>query len=323
MSKQGCSSASARALNHLARAMGKECRGDTAILGDGFPALRELLVAGASPATLVASGPLQTLATRGDGFDTVVLVRVLEYETDDSAVETLRSAWQLLRPGGRLVACVPNEELVTEGAVVQRFTRRGFKHLLQTIDRPRLVSTQPLKWLLMTLDTHQPPSRSARERCNIMATLCRGKVMELGCGPGHLCDAIARRGLLVQGVDKNAGKIAKARELYPEIRFDQADILTLDGKDTYDTVVLAEVLEHVPPDAGERMLAKAWELVAPGGRLVISVPNEDCVRHPNHLQEFDRKALHKLLSPMGPPVTVAEQPFKWLLMYVDRRQQPA
>ena len=318
MRKQPSDSGSARALRDLARAMGKECRGDTAVLGRCFPALNDVLEAGSHRASLMGTGSLEALATREGGFDTVVLARALEYETRDSAPATLHSAWKMLRPGGRLVACVPNEDLITEDAIVQRFTRRSFKRLLQAIDRPRLVSTQPLKWLLMTLDTNQSPSRSARERYDIMASLCRGSVMELGCGPGHLCDAIAGQGLQVEGVDKNAGKIVKARELYSEIPFAQADILTMDCAELYDTVVLAEVLEHVPPDMGEQMLARAWALVMPGGRLIISVPNEDCIRHPNHLQEFDRTTLSRLLRPMGTPVMVAEQPFKWLLMYVDR-----
>jgi 2-polyprenyl-3-methyl-5-hydroxy-6-metoxy-1,4-benzoquinol methylase len=307
-----------RAARDLARALSKECRGETAVAGRGFPALEEFVQRGHRRAGLCWSGTLDSLLRHPGGFESLVLVRALEYEPQEQAVVRLRQAWKQVRPGGRLVACVPNEDLLEDEAIVQRFSRRSLKKLLQAIDRPRLVTTQPFQWLVMTLDTDQRPSRAARERYRIMAELCRGKVMELGCGPGHLCDAIARCGLEVQGVDKNAGKIAKARELYPEIPFAQADILAMPGGDVHDTVVLAEVLEHVPPEVGGRMLERAWSMVGPGGRLVISVPNEDCVRHPNHLQEFERAGLERMLRPLGVPVVVAGQPFKWLLMYVDR-----
>ncbi len=96
------------------------------------------------------------------------------------------------------------------------------------------------------------------------------------------------------------------------------DILELPAAQRYDTVILAEVLEHVPEDVGARMLTKAWELVARRGRLVVSVPNEDCVRHANHLREFTQGDLAGLLEPFGHPRIVTDQPFKWLLMYVDR-----
>jgi 2-polyprenyl-3-methyl-5-hydroxy-6-metoxy-1,4-benzoquinol methylase len=310
-----------RALQDLARALAKECRGGTAILGRGQPQLCRRLESGKHQASLCASGSLEDVAGAAAGtagFDTVVLCRALEYEEQERARATLRDAWRLVRPQGRLVACVPNEDLLDDPEIVQRFSQSSLKRLLLTIDRPRLVSTQPLRWLIMTIDTNQPPSRAAQGRYAIMARLCRGSVLELGCGPGHLCKAIADRNLPVSGVDKNAGKIAKARELYPEIPFTEGDILTLSGEQRYDTVVLAEVLEHVAADAGQRMLARAWELVGPGGRLVVSVPNEDCVPHRNHLQQFDRKRLAALLRPLGRPRTVADQPFKWLLMYVDR-----
>ena len=66
------------------------------------------------------------------------------------------------------------------------------------------------------------------------------------------------------------------------------------------------------------MLVKAWKLLAPGGRLIVSVPNQDCVPHPNHVREFDRRSLKKVLGRWGRPRLITDQPYKWLMMTVEK-----
>jgi 2-polyprenyl-3-methyl-5-hydroxy-6-metoxy-1,4-benzoquinol methylase len=130
---------------------------------------------------------------------------------------------------------------------------------------------------------------------------------------------IRDRQLEVVGVDISGSKIARARELYPEILFIQSDVRDLAlTEESFDSVVLAETLEHVPEEVGAQILSKAWSLLKPGGRLIVSVPNEDCIPHPNHVRQFDRSSLKRLLQPLGRPRLVTDQPYKWLLMYVDR-----
>ena len=194
----------------------------------------------------------------------------------------------------------------------------SMKQLLKQIDQPKVYTDQPFGWLVMALLADTRLDRATDDRHRVIARLCRGRVLELGCAAGHLCRRIADRGLEVSGIDKNADKVSKASRLFPDISFRQSDIFDLQVGRRYGTVVLAEVIEHVSEGIGRAMLAKAWELVAPGGRLIVSVPNEDCVPHKNHLCEFTARDLADRLTPFGRPRTVTEQPFKWLLMYVQR-----
>jgi len=305
-----------RPLRDLARTLSRRCRGRTLVVGRPFPPLLESLSARGRD---VESRPLSELAAESATFDTVVLVRAIEYVPEQETTARVRQAWSRVAPQGRLLVCVPNGSHADEADDVrQRFTRRSLKKLLKTVDQPKLLTDQPYRWLAMTVDRDAPPDRANALRYEAIARLCRGRVLELGCGPGHLCGKIAGRGLEVTGVDKNDGKVAKASRLYPRIRFRQADILTLPEEPRYDTVVLAEVLEHVTAELGSRMLAKAWELVAPGGRLVVGVPNEDCVRHANHLQEFTEDDLAGMLRRFGRVKVATDQPFKWLLLHVTR-----
>ncbi len=122
-------------------------------------------------------------------------------------------------------------------------------------------------------------------------------------------------------MDRNEEKIRAARERHPDIELVHGDILDVPAEDAgYDCVVLSEVLEHVDEEVGGRMLEKAFALVAPRGRLIVSVPNEDCVPHPNHVRELSRRDVEALLRPFGHPVLVADQPFRYLVLYADRAE---
>lgn len=307
----------------LARVLAANFRGRTALIGAPLPGLLDAARARGTelhelePSSL--TGCTDPGAAPTETFDTLLLHGVLESISAEAAPELLETAWQRVQPEGRLVVCVPNEGETGATRASPRFNRRGLKRLLRPLGPVKLVSEQPFAWLVMIVDASPRPSSGTLERCWVIADRCRGRVLELGCGPGFLTRAIADRGLPVVGVDKSADKIRLARARCPGIAFLQADILALTDEETvYDTVVLAEVLEHVPEEVSRKMLEIAWSLLSPGGRLIVSVPNEDCVPHRNHLQRFSRRSLAQLLESFGRPRLVTEQPFKYLLMTVER-----
>ncbi len=49
------------------------------------------------------------------------------------------------------------------------------------------------------------------------------RILDLGCGTGHLTQAIAERGVEVVGIDHSASMIEQARANYPAIRFEVAN----------------------------------------------------------------------------------------------------
>jgi 2-polyprenyl-3-methyl-5-hydroxy-6-metoxy-1,4-benzoquinol methylase len=157
------------------------------------------------------------------------------------------------------------------------------------------------------------------KRLKIMARLCHGKVLEFGCGNGTSSAVIRNHGLVV-GVDINGEKINEAKQNYSDISFIQSDVLNLAfSPETFDTVVLPEILEHVSEEAGDRMLKIAWKLLKQSGRLIVSVPNDNCIPHINHIRQFKKRSLHSILQKYGEPKLVIEQPYKWLMMYVDKK----
>lgn len=331
-----------RAQRELFRVIARRCHGKTVILGPGAGSLAKSAVdrgvdlaqfdlrdpsmpGGRSQSPDLPSMPcdIGELALPEEGSNTVVLLGVLGLVSEEACPEILSEAWRLLRPGGRLIVSVPNGDCVPRANGVRPFSRHRLTKLLRSLGKPRLVTDQPLRWLLMCVQKDgsaaRRPNRTWKQRFRATAGLCRGSVIELGCGEGHLTKAISDRGLEAMGVDMNEAKIGLARQAYPAIDFIQSDIreLTL-PPESFDTVLLAEVLEHVSKDVCSEFLSKARLLLKANGRLIVSVPNEDCIPHPHHIRQFTRRDLKRLLQPLGRPRLVTDQPFKWLLMYVDR-----
>lgn len=255
----------------------------------------------------------------------IVLLEVLENLEPAKATRLLENLDQALPLGGTLLVVMRNPALPTPKATrpARKLKQSEVKDMLRKFGRPEVWPNQPFAWLVMAVTRKDPKAiRTGQQfrdkRMEITASLCRGRVMEIGCGCGHLSKRIHEKGYQVLGLDMSRKKIEQARHMYPGVTFVAANYLSHASDDLFDTVILAEILEHVGETDGDALLAKAWKQVAPGGRLVVSVPNENMVPHPNHIRCFNLKNLTTMLQPFGKPVAITRQPYKWLLMTVDK-----
>jgi 2-polyprenyl-3-methyl-5-hydroxy-6-metoxy-1,4-benzoquinol methylase len=99
-----------------------------------------------------------------------------------------------------------------------------------------------------------------------------GDVIDLGCGRGHLALYLLERGVAktVRAFDWDEEKIALAKRAGEGL---DASFATLDVRhaeaDPAATVLLIDVLHYLSTDAQDTLLARAADLVKPGGRLVV------------------------------------------------------
>jgi SAM-dependent methyltransferase len=105
------------------------------------------------------------------------------------------------------------------------------------------------------------------------------KLLDYGCGDGTFLAMASGRFVEGDGVDVDADQIKDCRERLaddiPNAKFYTNEELSdpkYDG--TYDVVTCMETLEHCTDPVVEIVLADVARLVAPGGRVVISVPIE-------------------------------------------------
>ena len=102
------------------------------------------------------------------------------------------------------------------------------------------------------------------------------RVLDLGCGPGLYCAALASRGLEVTGIDASGTALEHARraaaESGLEIRYVEADYLELDELDSYDAAVLVYLdFGVLPAGAHLPLLRRIHAALRPGGRLAFDV----------------------------------------------------
>jgi len=94
-------------------------------------------------------------------------------------------------------------------------------------------------------------------------------VLDAGCGTGRVAIELARRGVVVIGVDADAAMIATARRRAPDLEWLEADVATLDLDRVFDVVVMAgNVPLFTPPGTEASLVAGCARHVAPGGALV-------------------------------------------------------
>lgn len=147
-------------------------------------------------------------------------------------------------------------------------------------------------------------ARKVRQRVHWIAEQVQGHaVLDIGCSQGIGCILLGREGHAVEGVDIDAGAIARANEYLahePEsvrtnVTFRNADFMGADFDDRrFSSIVMGEVLEHlVRPQA---FIARAYDLLEEGGRIVVTVPfgiND----FPDHKRTFYLAEMTRLLHP--------------------------
>ena len=86
-----------------------------------------------------------------------------------------------------------------------------------------------------------------------------GPVLDVGCGDGAMLDALHRRGRSATGLERHSNR--------PDVR--PATLAECEGG--WAAIVLWHALEHLP--APRQAIADAARRLAPGGILVVAVPN--------------------------------------------------
>jgi SAM-dependent methyltransferase len=97
------------------------------------------------------------------------------------------------------------------------------------------------------------------------------RVLDIGCGRGHLLSAFQRRGWKVMGTELSEQSAKYPREVAGlDIKVGSLPALQLPAGQ-FDAVTMWQVLEHVPdPHA---FIAEVHRLLKPGGVFFVSVPN--------------------------------------------------
>jgi len=151
--------------------------------------------------------------------------------------------------------------------------------------------------------------RGLRVRAILRRVPGPGAILDVGCGRGILLALFRARGWKVLGtqISRTAAEAARRRYGVEVVVGELPEIPC--AEETFHVVTFFHVLEHL--DRPEAYLRKSWDLLVPGGLLVVEVPNfaspgfrllgtrDFCTDYPNHLVFFTPNSLARLLGSCG------------------------
>lgn len=98
-------------------------------------------------------------------------------------------------------------------------------------------------------------------------------VLDLGCGPGHITQEIARRtGGQVVGVDPSAGMIkeAQAKNTVSNLRFEMSEAEALSAVNSFDVIFCNSALQWFSDP--EEVVKRCFRALKPKGRMGLQAP---------------------------------------------------
>ena len=120
-------------------------------------------------------------------------------------------------------------------------------------------------------------SRPAGDTVDILETLLAPlqdrRILDIGCGRGHLLHALAERGARMAGVDPDEAALEAARNLVPGASLRKAEAEHLPWADaSMHAAVFLNSLHHIPQPQMLQALDEAARVVGKGGSVVVVEP---------------------------------------------------
>ena len=138
-----------------------------------------------------------------------------------------------------------------------------------------------------------------------------GPILDVGCGDGLFFPKLRAFGT-PEGIEIDPAALG-GRPPAPNIHLGPFDQSFQPGK-TYRLVLMLDVIEHVPDDAG--FLKRAVDLLAPGGRILITVPalqwlwtQHDELNH--HQRRYTKKRFAAVARDAGMAIDDSRYFFLW------------
>ena len=130
---------------------------------------------------------------------------------------------------------------------------------------------------------HKPLDRELLDRFAAIVA-GRGEVCDMGCGPGQIARYLRDAGATVFGLDLSPRMLEQARQLNPDISFQEGNMMSLDLPDgTIAGIAAFYAIVNVPKESLPLVLREMQRVLKPGGLLLLAFHSGDEILHEDEL----------------------------------------
>ena len=99
-------------------------------------------------------------------------------------------------------------------------------------------------------------------------------LLSAGCGAGRYDGMLLEAGHSVVGIDQSSGMLARAREHFPEARYEKIALQEMNYQNEFDGVICIDAMEHIYPEDWPGIMRGFQESLKPGGVLYFTADLE-------------------------------------------------
>ncbi len=116
----------------------------------------------------------------------------------------------------------------------------------------------------------------SKETSQFRELLPKGRILEIGSGPGQAAGWFVANGYDYLGTDISSGMLEQARKNNPGIRFDEISVYDLNFDEPFDGFWCSAVLLHIPKNRLNEALTAIHKNIKEGAYGYISMKDGDC-----------------------------------------------
>jgi 2-polyprenyl-3-methyl-5-hydroxy-6-metoxy-1,4-benzoquinol methylase len=124
-------------------------------------------------------------------------------------------------------------------------------------------------------------------------------LLSAACGAGRYDGILLEAGHRVVGIDQSAGMLARAREHFPEVRYEKMGLQEMNSYEEFDGIICMDAMEHICLEDYPLILRNFQKALKPGGVLYFTA---DRAENP----DFDLEAHYERAKALGLPVVFGE-----------------
>lgn len=127
----------------------------------------------------------------------------------------------------------------------------------------------PLYWVKFGLSANETHRKYLQKFLELLSP--RSTLLSAGCGAGRYDGMLLEAGHSVVGIDLSERMLARARELFPDIRYEKKGLQEMDYQNEFDGVICIDALEHVFPEDWLVIMRGFREALKPSGMLYFTL----------------------------------------------------